>query len=395
MQSEPPKKTVKIFFILITVMSLLGLLVLAQDGYPWLQQSENPVVPLVNSPTPAIHISIWWNPQIAERDLQLVHELGFGWVKQRFPWREIQGAGNGPYDWYRSDIVVDSIEQAGLKIIARLDSQPFWTQADNGERPLMNAPPADLSLFGDYCEAIAERYEGRIAAYQVWNEPNLAREWGEQPPDPQGYVALLAECYQGIKTSDPNAIVISAGLAPTGTGAPVAMPDEQFLRAMYEAGASDYFDMLGVHAAGFKAEPHISPDLVAADPDLGGNRWMSFRHVEDYRDIMVEYGDSAKQIAILEMGWTTDEVHPEYSWFAVSEEQQAENLVGAYWWAYQNWQPWIGFMTTIYLADPVWTEEDEQYWWSISYPDFPTTRVRGAFDALSNLPDSWAGGGED
>jgi hypothetical protein len=39
-------------------------------------------------------------------------------------------------------------------------------------------------LFGEFCGAMAERYRGRIGAYEVWNEPNLAREWGNEPPDP-------------------------------------------------------------------------------------------------------------------------------------------------------------------------------------------------------------------
>lgn len=385
--ADSPKSLI---FILALFLLILGSAFVAQPpAIHFLRSDKDAAFPAISSPTPAVHISIWWNPQIAERDLQLVNEMGFGWVKQRFPWRDIQGAGNGPYDWYRADIVVDSIEKAGLNLIARLDSQPFWTQADGGADPLASAPPAEYSLFGDYCYAIASRYHGRIKAYQVWNEPNLAREWGDQPPDPEAYVQLLAECYTGIKRGDPDAIVISAGLAPTGTEAPIAMPDDQFLRRMYEAGASDYFDMLGVHAAGFKSPPEFSPDTVGANPVLGGNRWMAFRHVEDYRDIMIEYGDGGKRMAILEMGWTTDQVNPAYRWFAVSEQQQADYLVRAYQWAYRHWRPWIAFMTTIYIADPQWTSEDEQYWWSITYPDFPETRVRPAFEALTGLSDTW------
>jgi hypothetical protein len=149
--------------------------------------------------------------------------------------------------------------------------------------------------------------------------------------------------------------------------------------------------MLGVNAPGYAAPPHIDPEDVAANPDWGGHEWNAFRHVENIREIMVEHGDSHKQIAVLEMGWTTDPIHPEYSWFAVSEEQQAEYLAGGYWWARQQWQPWIGFMTTIYISDPDWTEDDEEYWWSISYPDWPETRVRPAYEVLKGLPDWGAG----
>jgi hypothetical protein len=100
---------------------------------------------------------------------------------------------------------------------------------------------------------------------------------------------------------------------------------------------------------------------------------------------MLANGDEAKQIAIMEMGWTTDPIHPDYAWFAVSEAEQAQYLVEAYQWAREHWQPWVGIMTTIYLADPQWTPATEQYWWAITYPDYPDTRVRPAYEALKAM----------
>lgn len=347
------------------------------------------VIPLVESPSPAVHVSIWWDEQIALRDLQLAREMGFYWIKQKFAWRDIQPMGPGSFDWYHTDAIVNRAEEYGLNLIVRLDRQPFWAQVDGGVLPLENAPPADYAYFEEFCYAVADRYAGRIRAYQVWNEPNLAREWGDQPPDPEAYVDLLAYCYRGIKRGDPGAIVISAGLSPTGTSSEIAMPHDEFLIRMYEAGAAEYFDMLGYNAPGYAAPPTLDPAEVARRPELGGHEWNSFRHTERIREIMVEAGDAEKQLAILEMGWTTDPIHPEYSWFAVSEEQQAEYLASAFWWAHDHWQPWIAFVTAIYIPDPSWTEESEQYWWAISYPDWPETRVRPAYYALQGLPDWW------
>lgn len=345
------------------------------------------VVELVNSPSPAIQTNMWWNEEIAERDLDLVEGLGFHWMKQSFAWRDIEGNAKGAYDWYRADGIVDSAEKRGLNLIVRLDRQPFWSQADGGAVHLENAPPGDYANFGDFCFAVASRYKGRIRAYQVWNEPNLAREWGGDAPDPEAYTELLKHCYEGIKRGDPDALVISAGMAPTGTGLPIALPDDEFIRRMYEAGAAQYMDMLGVNAPGYAAPPETSPEEAAATVAYGGYRWATFRHVEDIRALMVEMGDGHKQIAILEMGWTTDPNNPDYSWFRVTEEQQAEYLVNAYQWAYDHWRPWIGIMTTIYIADPYWTPNMEQYWWAITLPDFPSTVTRPAYDALSQLPD--------
>jgi hypothetical protein len=268
-----------------------------------------------------------------------------------------------------------------LKLLVRIDRQPFWTQPDDELRE--NRPPDNLADFGDFCGEMANRYRGRIGAYQIWNEPNLSREWGDQPPDPAEYTELLKVCYEAIKAADPDVIVISAGLAPTGTQLPLAMPDDEFLQGMYDAGAAAYFDVLGLNAPGYKAPPETSPEEAAANPDYGGGRWFAFRHVEDMRQIMVDNGDSDKQVAILEVGWTTDSVNPDYAWHAVSEAEQAEYLVGAYEYAAEHWQPWIGLMVTIYIADYFWTpEENEQWWWAITLPD---GSLRPAYTALQEM----------
>jgi hypothetical protein len=324
---------------------------------------------------------LWWHTKPAMRDMQLVHDAGFTWVKQHVAWREVEGMAKDHYDWYFTDRIVADAEQLGLNVLFRLDREPVWAVAD--ETISDNGPPKNLQDFGDFCHAIAERYKGQVPAYQVWNEPNLSREWGGLPPDPTGYVELLRLCYIGIKTADPDALVISAGLAPTGNGPPEAMSDTEYLIAMYEGGAGPYFDLLGVHAPGFLYPPEISPEEVAAKH--GGHRFFCFRHVEDMREIMVRYGDGGKQVAVLEMGWTTDLVHPAYAWFAVTEEQKADYLVRAFHYAKEHWAPWIGPMVVISIADPYWTEEDEQYWWAITEPDWPETHVRPAYEALRDM----------
>jgi len=139
--------------------------------------------------------------------------------------------------------------------------------------------------------------------------------------------------------------------------------------------------VLGVNAPGYKAPPELSP-VEAEAAEYGGGRWFAFRHVEDMRALMVANGDGAKQVAILEMGWTLDEVNPDYAWHAVDEATQAEYLVRAYQYAAENWQPWMGLMVTIYIADWEWTPANEQWWWSIVLPD---GTPRPAYEALKEM----------
>lgn len=341
----------------------------------------------MDSPEYGIQAFLWWRPEIAERDLLLIKDMGFTWVKQTFAWRDIE-LEKGQFDWSHTDHIVYTANQyGGLDLLIRVDDAPEWAAAGckNPGAGVIQGPPNNLQDFANFLQALVGRYEGRIRAYEIWNEPNLRREWCGRSPSPNEYAQMLDVAYSTIKSVDPNAIVISAGLTPTGTGPPEALPDDVYTRQLYQAmgGSSNgYFDVLGAHAPGYKAPPEVSPAEGARNPEYGGQRFFVFRRVEDLRAIMEEFGDGDKQVAITEFGWTSDPIHEAYAWHRVTEEQKADYLVRAYQWARQNWSPWIGAMSAIYIADPDWTEQAEQYWWSITNPD--GTR-RPAYNALKQM----------
>ncbi len=196
-------------------------------------------------------------------------------------------------------------------------------------------------------------------------------------------------------------------MAPTSEDSDRAMPDMKFYQGMYDAmggKSGSYFDMLGAHAAGYAAAPETDPAVVAADPKLHNNdpsapdllRVYAFRHVEDVRGLMVRNGDGAKRMAILEFGWTTDyRPNSDYYWHGagagITEPVQGDYLVRAFKYAAQNWQPWIGVMTVIYMPDVTWTKNDEQYYWSIIGPGYPDTFWRAAYIDLCVYLDGTEG----
>ncbi|MBN1966891.1 MAG: beta-galactosidase, partial [Anaerolineae bacterium] len=361
--------------ILLIIASVLG----ARPG-----GSLAPVeiaAPHFTSLTYGIQAFLWWDPTARPFDLEMIRLMNFTHVKQIFSWNDIEPE-RGEYDWSLADVVVSEIAHRELSLVARLDHPPEWAVVDPASRA--DGVPFDVEAYGAFCGAVAERFAGRIAAYQVWNEPNLQREWADHTPDPAGYVTLLGACYHAIKAADPAAIVISAGLAPTGTEPPVAMPDERYLQALYDAGLSQVYDVLGLHAPGYANPPEMSPAEAVADGQLN---WQVFRHVEDMRRIMIANGDADHQVAILEFGWTTDPgIHPDYAWFAVDEATQADYLVRAYQYAAANWRPWVGLMSTIYIASPLWDESFEEYWWAITTPGYGADYgVRQAYIDLANM----------
>jgi hypothetical protein len=345
-----------------------------------------------NSPEYGMNVFIWGEANTTQRDLGKLRELSFGWQKTLFQWREIEGAGKGIFDWREADRVVSASTAAGIKVLARIDFPPTWACRTWDGRGNECAPDR-FEDFADFIRAFTTRYGtgspiGRVHAIEVWNEPNLAREWGNKPINEQqasDYVRLLQLAYQAAKSVDPQMTIVSAGLTPTGTQNDDARPDDVYLQWMYDAGATQWFDVLGAHGAGYKAPPAMSPDDVAADPSYGGHASFSFRRVEQLRDVMVRNGDDAKQVWLLEFGWTSDEVHPAYAWHRVTEDQKAQYIVDAFKWARDKWSPWIGVMNLWNLAAPGWTRNNEEYWWSITNPDgSPRPAYNALLDARRN-----------
>jgi hypothetical protein len=334
----------------------------------------------MKSPDFGAQAFLWWRTEVADRDLGLMRDAGFNWVKQTFAWETIEGAGRGQFDWSTADRVVTHVNDYGLRLLARVSSDPdkrdFWA----------GAPPGNADAFAAFVGVFAARYNctpqavGCIHAFQIWNEPNLAREWGGNRPDPAGYARFLQKAYQAIKAVHPQAIVISAGMAPTGSNDNNAMPDDVFYDQMYAAmggNSAGYFDMLGVHGAGFAAPPELDPAQAAADKKYGGYRFFAFRHVEDIRAIMVKYNDVNKRIVLLEFGWTFDSVNPAYKWHGadagITDRIQADYLKRAYEYASANWRPWIGLMNLLTMPNLDWLndgnpQDEEQYWWAIMEP---------------------------
>lgn len=340
--------------------------------------------------TYGIHAFLWWDSLSRGHMLDTVNIMQFSHVRQSFAWRDIEPEprdrdlpSEERYFWQEADLMMADIEAKGVKVLARVDAAPDWAIHDDVK---YGDVPFDLTRFGEVCSAIATRFQGRIDAYQIWNEPNLAREWGGYAPDPAAYATLLQTCATAIREVDPTAIIVSAGISPTGTRTHEAMPDDEYLWRLYQVdGFRDSFDVLGLHAPGWHLPPETSPEEAI---EQGYLAWQTFRHVERMRALMVASDDATRQVAITEMGWTMDS-RPDsiYSWMAVTPEQQADYLARAYAYAAENWRPWVGLMVTIYLPDPAWTEADEQWWWAIGTPAPPPWLMdtRPAYAALVEM----------
>ncbi len=325
----------------------------------------------VSSPDYGLSMFLWGNGSTTNRDLKLATDAGFHWQKTLFQWRQIEGAGKGKFDWSESDRVVKASNDAGVKILARVDFQPTWARRDGAH----NGPPDNYQDYADFISAFASRYKpgspnGQVQAIEVWNEVNLNREWGMAPINRQqaaDYVRLLQGAYQAAHAANPGIIIVTAGLSPTGWKDSTAWDDREYLQWLFDAGLKGgvNYDALGAHGNTQAPCVECAFNSLPAFQDPS----FYFRRIEQLRDVQVKAGDTDRQIWLLEFGWTSDQMHPAYSWFAISEDQKAQNVVKAFQYARQNWSPWIGVMTLWTLVDPTWNTDREEYWWGITNRD--------------------------
>ena len=329
-------------------------------------------------------------PQKVQRSLRAIAEAGFRWIRQEFPWEDIEISGKGDYwdyrwnvsGWAKYDHIVDLAEEYGLGIIARLDNPPAWTREVGNAAGWTMGPPDNHDDFGDFVYAVVSRYRGRIRYYQIWNEPNIFPEWGAQPADPAGYVEMLRIAYRRAKEADPDCVVIAAGLAQTTEETPPEfgprnMSDLLYLERMYQAGAKGCFDIMGSMVYGLWTGPY--------DRRTSRDR-TNFSRVELLREIMVRHGDGDKPIWATEVGWNAlPEDFPAYANYGrVSETEQAVYAVEAYQRAAREW-PWMGVMNYWFFRRPNDAEKNQTwYYFRLMEPDFTPLPVYGAMSWLAN-----------
>jgi len=328
-------------------------------------------------------------PEKRERTIRMIAEAGFHWIRQEFPWEDIEVHGKGDFEdrrqspyrstWEKYDNIVDLCERYGIEIIARLSNPPEWSRA-GGNTVGTLAPPDDYNDFGDFVETVVRRYRGRIKYYQIWNEPNIYPEWGERPVNPEEYVALLRVAYERAKQADPEVIILSGALAATIENDlyPHGMNDFIFLQRMYDAGAAPYFDIMSIQGYGLWSGPYdrrMRP------------RVLNFSRPLYIRDIMVKNGDSHKPIWISEMNWNAIPIdHPAYPAYGrYTLSQQAEYVIDAYKRCQLEW-PWIGVVNLWYFKRATDTERDQpMYYFRMVEPDFTPMPV---YDAVKELTHS-------
>lgn len=182
---------------------------------------------------------------------QLAYNAGARIDRWEFRWDRIEPK-SGQYDFTGTDAAVQGAQRSGLQVDGILIGTPGWA-ADSGQRP-GNGLPKGLfddytdprNLWADYVRSTVAQYKDEVHTWEVWNEPDIKFFWSGTANQ---YYRLLKVAYQTIKSVDPSATVLMAGMVDPL----LAFPTQVLIAAAADPAAAankGYFDAVAWHAYG-------------------------------------------------------------------------------------------------------------------------------------------------
>lgn len=200
-------------------------------------------------PDPSYRLTHW--REAPEVYAALARRLGWSWIhlyRQSSPLAIMPAPGE--YRFEDCDAVVDLLRRHDLEVVALLTSHGNFNTTDNfpgwmltgplgqgGTSPTRGrgVPLPDLTAWEAWCGAMAAHYRGRVAAWEIWNEPGVKMRPGE-------YLPYARAAWRAIKAADPQATVL--GLCGTWD---VGGDLYGWVKGCLALGAADTMDAIAIH----------------------------------------------------------------------------------------------------------------------------------------------------
>jgi hypothetical protein len=273
--------------------------------------------------------SLWGDSSLedATRELDMLQSAGANTVRFDIGWSSLEQDGKGQYSSTyvaRADAVFDAAAARGIKVIPTFWSTPCWASSAPDElkqdctgawwdRDVHKYPPNSASDYADAAAWVARRWGDKMAAFEVWNEPDEANQSFLVSPNPAyDYAQIVKSAYRPLKEAQPTLPVIVGS---------TTFANRVFLEQLYDYGIQPYHDGISMHPYNEGRDPdlHAEPEFV---------KWSYRDGVPWIRDLMVERGDADKGLWLTELGWTSCNDYT--SKFCVTESQQAEYVNDAF-----------------------------------------------------------------
>lgn len=252
-------------------------------------------------------------------NLALMRSTGMTWFKLQVRW-------DGATPASAAKPLIDTARFQNFKILLSVVGDPAQLGANR---------PAYIAAYSGYLAALATYGPDAI---EVWNEPNIDREWPRGQISGSIYTELLASAYTAVKQVNPNIMIISGAPAPTGyfggRCAAEGCDDNIFIQQMQQAGAAKYLDCVGMHYN----DGIVSPDRTSGDP-----RGSSDHYSRYFKTLTALYASTfpGKRLCFTEIGYLSSEG---FGYLPAGFEWAANTTV-------RNQADWLALAASIARAD--------------------------------------------
>ena len=273
------------------------------------------------SPTPAPGLKrdlmgVQIHPHISNSEfaqvLQYVRELNVAWIKFQFNWSLLESAPGQYTDlFYLLRLYVQDAHHDGLRVMVSVAKAPGWSRTPDADGTLReNGPPDDPQALANFLSGMLNQIgmdasgQPYIDAIEVWNEPNLLREWYGYPMTGGEYMRYFRPAYDAIRGFSPQITIITGAPAPTGNS-DESTDDRTWIQQLYNAGLAEYGQdvVVGIHPYGWAN----APDAHCCSAESRGwddqPQFFFLDTIEEYHQIMVENGHGDAQLWGTEFGW--------------------------------------------------------------------------------------------
>ncbi len=257
--------------------------------------------------------------RFTDDDLQTMAETGIGTDRFLLDWALVEPT-QGSFTW--PDHGIGALASHGIRSVPYVWGSPAWV-ANTPPRPPVDSA-SDEQAWQDFLQAAVARYGPGgsywandyqqefgtaakplpIQSWQIWNEPNLQKYFAPKP-SAEEYARLLEISHKVIKSQDPKADVVLAGMP--GFGKPKAW---DFLDSLYQVpGIKSQFDAAALHP--------YAPNVDELSSEI-----------DKFRASMTSHGDGSTPLWLTELGWGS--AAPDRFQLSKGLPGQANLLAGAF-----------------------------------------------------------------
>lgn len=247
---------------------------------------------------------------------EIIYSGKIKYAREEFNWNLIEPTP-GQMDYSRYDKIIENYRHFGVEVLGLLTYSASWAAQAPQDAENKQFYPPDPNAWENFVSTTVSRYQGKVSAWEIWNEPNDLNFFkGSQ----QQYFELLRQTAEIIKAVDPQSKVISGG---------TTWPDNNYARNFYQAGLHKSIDGYGVHA--------YYCEQAEKDGDYE-------KLAQDLAQVIALAQSHGKKIWITEFGCSS---------YQRGQKKQADNLA---------------YMMTLFNAAP---EIEQAYWYALRDTNHP------------------------